>query len=236
MPKKIAKRERTFPERVNILTELVGGPEELAKRAKLSRRVIDKYRGKISDPSRGRLVAMARAAGVSIEWLATGLGPAQPGAPGPTLRPPAGPGMAVLGLAQCGLKGWYQEGRMAATTGRPGDLTDPDAFAVLAVGRSMQPAGIFDGFLCFCSPADAYGPGDAVFVRKRDGTASIKLFVEENDDWLTLKGYLAPEDEDGDGGGAGGGFDAGPQKSYFEQISRREIDCVATVIYVKRKL
>lgn len=62
-----------FVERMNVLIGRVGGPGELARTAHLSRRVIDKYRRGESDPSRARLIAMAVAANVSVEWLATGI-------------------------------------------------------------------------------------------------------------------------------------------------------------------
>lgn len=60
---------------MDFLCELAGGPGELARKSKLSRRVIDKYRSGNSDPSRERLIALADAGGVSVEWLATGKGP-----------------------------------------------------------------------------------------------------------------------------------------------------------------
>lgn len=63
-----------FQERMNILAERVGGFAILARKSGLSRRVLDKYRNGESDPSRLRLVALAAAAGVSVEWLATGTG------------------------------------------------------------------------------------------------------------------------------------------------------------------
>lgn len=74
-----------FLERMNVLIERCGGPGELARKAGLSRRVIDKYRRGESDPSRSRLVAMAMAANVSVEWLATG----QESAVDPALTPPS---------------------------------------------------------------------------------------------------------------------------------------------------
>ncbi len=62
----------TFPERMNMLIERAGGTTELARKSRLSRRVIDKYKGGESEPSRERLIALAIAGGVSISWLVTG--------------------------------------------------------------------------------------------------------------------------------------------------------------------
>lgn len=67
-------RAQTFPERMNVLIDRVGGPIALARKAGLSRRVIDKYRTGESEPSRSRLVALAEAGDVSVAWLATGEG------------------------------------------------------------------------------------------------------------------------------------------------------------------
>ena len=68
-------RDDAFIERMGIVIELAGGPAELSQKSSLSRSVIHKYGSGGSDPSRLRLVAIAKAAGVSVEWLATGEGP-----------------------------------------------------------------------------------------------------------------------------------------------------------------
>ncbi len=62
----------TFPERMKVLIERAGGPSELARKAQVSRRVIDKYKSGESDPSRERLISLAGSGGVSVQWLATG--------------------------------------------------------------------------------------------------------------------------------------------------------------------
>ncbi len=62
----------TFEERMKVLIELAGGPSELARKAQVSRRVIDKYKSGESDPSRERLISLAASGGVSVQWLATG--------------------------------------------------------------------------------------------------------------------------------------------------------------------
>lgn len=66
---------------MDVLAAEVGNLAELARKSGLSRRVIDKYRNGESDPSRARLVALARAAGVRVEWLATGEEPMRPNEP-----------------------------------------------------------------------------------------------------------------------------------------------------------
>ncbi|MBI1207335.1 MAG: helix-turn-helix domain-containing protein [Azospirillum sp.] len=66
---------QTFQSRIETIISLLGSPMGLARGAGLSRRVIDNYRTGQSDPSRERLIALAEAAGVTVEWLATGKGP-----------------------------------------------------------------------------------------------------------------------------------------------------------------
>jgi len=51
---------------------VVGGRKEMATLTGISKSAIDKYAQGRSDPSRSALMAMARAAGVSLQWLATG--------------------------------------------------------------------------------------------------------------------------------------------------------------------
>lgn len=72
------KVDPAFVRRVNQVCEMVGGRKELASRAGLSPSVIDKYAQGKSDPSRQRVVAIAHAAGVSVQWLASGEGPMNP--------------------------------------------------------------------------------------------------------------------------------------------------------------
>ena len=69
----------TFPDRVAEAARLAGGVVTLATRTGLTRQVIGKYMRGESDPSRERLVALADAAGVSVEWLAAGRGPMRVG-------------------------------------------------------------------------------------------------------------------------------------------------------------
>lgn len=65
---------------------LAAGVSRLAAETGLSQRVIAKYRNGESDPSRERLVAIARASGVAVDWLATGEGPMLADADGAAAR------------------------------------------------------------------------------------------------------------------------------------------------------
>ena len=94
-------RSRTegFSERVMMLAQNVGGIMELARRADLSHQVVRKYVRGVSDPSRQRLVALARAGKVRLEWLATGEGEMR--------APDAGPD-TVRGADEAGISGRTQ--------------------------------------------------------------------------------------------------------------------------------
>lgn len=85
-----------FSERVMMLARNVGGIMELAKRADLSHQVVRKYVRGVSDPSRQRLVALARAGKVRLDWLATGEGEMHAGPDSPGVARIHGPGQNGL--------------------------------------------------------------------------------------------------------------------------------------------
>jgi len=60
--------------RLRRCVELVGSGNELARRAGLSRGVLERYLTGRNEVKAQRLVTIAQAAGVSVEWLATGDG------------------------------------------------------------------------------------------------------------------------------------------------------------------
>ncbi len=95
----------------------------------------------------------------------------------------------VLGLASCGVSGWYNPGRLAIRVPIP--ITHPNAenfIAVIAVGMSMQPNGIRQGYLLLCDAAATPQKGDAVFVRQHNERVSIKKYMAEDDKWIYLQG------------------------------------------------
>lgn len=88
-----------FGERVAVAINRVGGSTKMAKIAGVSTSVLSKWRRNESDPSRTRLVKMARAAGVSVEWLATGEGEPQGDEQAPG-EPAGGPSEEDLDLLE----------------------------------------------------------------------------------------------------------------------------------------
>lgn len=63
-----------FKNRMSIAANLAGNATELSRKTGISRRAIGTYLSGTSDPTRERLIAIAKVAGVSLEWLATGYG------------------------------------------------------------------------------------------------------------------------------------------------------------------
>jgi transcriptional regulator with XRE-family HTH domain len=97
-----------FCERMNVLEALVESWADLARKSGLSRRVLDKYRTGKSDPSRARLVALAKAADVRVDWLATGEGPMRPGEVAPKPAPAGGIDRDLLALVHKGVAEVYR--------------------------------------------------------------------------------------------------------------------------------
>lgn len=67
-----------FMARVEIVAQRVGNATKLAAAAGISRRTVGTYIAGEAEPSRPRLVAMAKVGRVRLEWLATGEGPMEP--------------------------------------------------------------------------------------------------------------------------------------------------------------
>lgn len=62
-------------DRLRICADLAGSGDALAQKASIPRRTLETYLAGDADLKVPRMVAIADAAGVSVEWLATGRGP-----------------------------------------------------------------------------------------------------------------------------------------------------------------
>lgn len=158
--------------RLSTLYAALGGLSEASRICGMSDETLAKYRDGGSRPSFLALAQLAEVAGMSLDWLAWGK----------SLVP-------VVGLAECGLKGWYKGqplGLLASVAG------GPEAMAVIAVGDSMVPAGIKPGDLVVCQPGTPR-PGDSVLIELTDGHVAIKSWVAQDGDWVTLRGWLPPQ-------------------------------------------
>jgi transcriptional regulator with XRE-family HTH domain len=136
----------------------------------------------------------------------------------------------VLGLAECSLSGWYTFTNTALYTVAPVDIAkSKGGFSAIAIGDSMVPAGIEPGAFVFCDPNLEPKVGDAVFVERIDGHATIKIYAGisqvAGNDMIRLHGWL-PRNKDNP---------SLPQKPFTLEESKKLIKRVAPVVYVKRR-
>ena len=94
-----AAKVDAFGERIDVAIKRAGGATRMAEKAGISGSVLRKWRAEKSDPSRTSLIKVANAAGVSVEWLATGKGTPDGTAEAPK-APPAGPSEEDLALLE----------------------------------------------------------------------------------------------------------------------------------------
>lgn len=205
--------DANFIKRVERLIHDAGGQSALARRTGLSLGAIQRYI-KGGEPTRGALIRLSEACGVSMQWLVYGEDAQQKTSAHQT-------GVPVYGFAECGLAGWYNEVRYRVTTSL--DWPDPDIFAVIAAGHSMAPEGIHPGFICIVSPNTRPQRGDAVLIRRNDNSSTIKVYNSEDKDWLHVTGWLDPEKP------------GAAQIPFSDQIKRDTVERIATVIMVKRR-
>lgn len=164
--------------------------------------------------------------GVPLHWLKTGResdATTQPAETSPARRPSRAGEVPIIGLAACGISGWYNPGPLAMRATVPVDYpADSDIIAVIAIGTSMEPDGIRQGNLLFCDPAVTPARGDAVYIERHDGTASIKRFLNQDSEWIYLRGWGAPDEH-------------GQQKPFTEKLSNAVVRRIACVVVIKRK-
>lgn len=141
------------------------------------------------------LVAIARALGVSAEWLQDGTGPAPSGRVAHT-RAALAEKLKVLGMAECGADGWsLWYGDVIDMVDRPAALAGvPSAYAVYVAGASMEPR-YFAGELVMIHPGKPVSLGAFVLVKKRprhDGDpplAVITRLVKRTPSRVTLEQF-----------------------------------------------
>jgi phage repressor protein C with HTH and peptisase S24 domain len=141
------------------------------------------------------LVAIARALGVSAEWLQDGTGPAPSGKIAPS-RAALAEKLKVLGMAECGADGWsLWNGDVIDMVDRPASLAGvANAYGVYVVGGSMDPR-YFPGELVLIHPGKPVTLGAFVLVQrkpKQDGDpplAVIKRLIKRTASKITLEQF-----------------------------------------------
>lgn len=199
---------------------------EMAVKLNLTKQSVAQARSKKSVPA-SWIPKAARLFNVSTDWLFFGTGPMRLDAPAPETAAAVPAAVSrtvpVFGLAACGIAGWYNREPIALRVPVPGGyISSGELIAVIAVGTSMQSEGIRQGYLVFCDTGTAVEKGDAVFVEKNDGSSAIKKYIGRDDDWLTLQGWLDPDEN-------------GEQKPYTEKLLLKTVTRIVTVVLVQRK-
>ncbi|MBI9110014.1 helix-turn-helix domain-containing protein [Maridesulfovibrio ferrireducens] len=134
--------------------------------------------------------------------------------------------LPLIGLAQCGVSGWSLTLPMAATSSVP--KFHKDMIAAMAIGDSMVPAGINPGNIVYCDPKMKPIEGEPVFIvrrgmdTKKEGEATLKLYMGEDDKWIYLKGWLT---------------NMGTHQKDFEiKQLKAEIKTIAPVVMIRRRI
>jgi len=142
------------------------------------------------------LVSIARALGVTAEWLQDGVGPAPSKAAPP--RPGSADKLKVLGMAECGADGWsLWNGDVIDLIERPAGLIGvPNAYAVYVVGASMEPR-YHPGEVVHIHPGRPVDVGAYVLVQRRGKQgeaplAVIKRLAKRTGAKITLEQFNPP--------------------------------------------
>lgn len=179
-----------FRERIAELIRESGSERILEQRAGLAPGTLGHYRRK-ADPTRHRLVRLARGAGVQLEWLATGEGPKR--ATGVTdgylmvprynLKAAAGSGATIENeqiVDYLAFKGEWIRGKL----GIRGENPEESLALIEAVGNSMAPR-IEDGDLLLVNHADRDFRNGAIYVVEIDSALMVKR-IERRDSHIVL--------------------------------------------------
>lgn len=183
----MAKKEAdaAFQMRMQECADEAGNPAALARAAGISHPVISDYLNGVSEPSRLRLISIAKAAGVSVEWLATGEGAKKLDDKGPFVAIPVLP---TAGSTGGGLAVEYSEIGAAYPLPRVWaqrqNLKETNAFAIWGV-EGMEPT---------CSSHDIFIATNASLAMRQNGVFIIKegeLFnvrrLQWKDDCILIK-------------------------------------------------
>jgi phage repressor protein C with HTH and peptisase S24 domain len=145
------------------------------------------------------LVPIARALGVTAEWLQDGAGPAPSKPDAAAARAGAMEKLKVLGMAQCGADGWsLWNGDVIDLIDRPAGLAGvPNAYAVYVVGASMEPR-YHPGEVVHIHPGRPIDVGAYVLVQRKPKSAGdtplaiIKRLAKRTGARITLEQFNPP--------------------------------------------
>ncbi len=147
-------------------------------------------------PKHDHLCRIAQRCKVSLDWLLLGSGEE-------SCSRTSFAGMPLIGFANCGIaQGWFNESDLSHYILLPSFLSEEGAFAVLCRGKSMMPAGIYDGDVCLVYPNRPIEFGKPALIRtktfikgKEETLTTIKLIDSEDSESLLLSGWLDPDEK-----------------------------------------
>lgn len=147
-------------------------------------------------PKHEHLCRIAQRCNVSLDWLLMGGGDTSSPQTDFSFVP-------LIGLANCGIaQGWFNESDLLNHILLPSFMVESNAFAVLCRGSSMIPAGIKDGNVCLVYPNRPVETGKPALIRTKTfinkqefSLATIKIFNSENEESVSLSGWLDPDEE-----------------------------------------
>ncbi len=222
-----------FPGTIASRLRLVRGEQSrrsFAKRLSIKESTLRNYEQGASVPNADFLATVCKEMRISTQWLLLGKG--MMGAADtpdgseefeqPEKRPPSVGTTPVIGLAAGNIEGWYSPSRLALSIPWPAENAGKGLFAVLSAGTEMQPEGIKPGSVAICDKNLTCGPGDAVYVKRKDGHAALRRLHEADESHLVLQSWLAPSVE-------------GLQAPRLEKAMRADVDFIAPVTFIKIK-
>ena len=184
-------------------------------------------------PSAKDCAAIEKLLGFSLRWVVTGEGdPEGADAPTPSIgtggtaseaKAPAAPPVPMLGFAGCSVQGIGMVTPFAVAVSPV--VFSPRTVAVVASGESMVPAGIANGHVCYCDPELTPMPGEVVFFRSKDGTGALKVYMGQGtrEGSHVFQGWLPVNDE-------------GKRKEFEMDVDGEQIESIAPVVFVRRRL
>ena len=196
---------------------------DLAKAGEISPQSVSAY-GNMSLPRAEVLMRWATKLNLNITWLLTGKGEMlDNGSTLPIESTIINQTVPVTGIASCGTEGFEQimPFVMAASPLK----ISPNALVVMAMGDSMIPAGIGRGNICYCDPDLTPVKHEAVLVRQRGNKGATKLFLGSGSaaGMTAFMGWLPPKDAD-------------KQEPFTLEILNTEIETIAPVVFIRRRL
>ncbi len=169
-------------------------PSGLAKRAGLDATTFNKSKrstrdGKLRWPSTESVAKVLEATGATIGEFLAEL---------PNSANTARQRIPVIGCAQAGSAGYFDDAGYPTGAGWDEvvfpDVTDPNAYALVVSGDSMEPL-YRDGDRIIVSPAANIRRGDRVVIKTREGEVMAKELVRRTAQWIELRS-VNPEHPD----------------------------------------